>query len=319
MSRCAIILLFSVLAGCGKPVSLEPRLITAAPSSASSAVGLPDALHRSAANAIVLTTYSNSGTGGVAAFTEQGGALAIQFPYVNRPIRLAYDPHDRLVYVLNYAKGSDSFVTAYDVQGNQHALSGGFPNVQYPSGIAYDAHDGFVYVANVPPGKQPTVSAYDEQGTPQRLSGHFASLGPQRDIAFDPNNDFIYVADGKTILAFDEQGNKQKLSGAFLDAASPSSLTFDPHEGALYATQSVQGGTVVVYDEEGRLKKLSPGFGSVDPVAVAYDPDSNLIYVAQAASDRINGRVRIYDEQGTPQPLHGRFGGIAIGDIIVAR
>lgn len=313
MRQATVVVLLALLAGCGRS---EPSGGSVIPQSAAKrAPARPAVL----ANAMLVATYYNSSTGGVAAFTAQGNILTTKFPNVDNPVRVAWDPHDRFIYVLNYAAGNNSFVTAYDVKGNQQPLTGGFPFITKPTGIVYDSHDGLIYISDTPSGKKPTVSAFTEQGKPQRLTGTFGTGAPEQDLTFDPKNDFIYVAEGKTIHAYDEQGVRQTLTGAFLNADTPSTIVHDAHTGGIYAAQSVLGGTVVVYDDEGHLIKQNPGFNLSNPLSVAYDPATNFIYVTIATTGQHGGHVALFDEQGTPQSLSGGFGRLSIGDITVVR
>lgn len=317
--RLSCFVLFTIaLAGCGGSLNSPGTSGALVPTGRTLAQG--GAVRPSVqANALLVATYYNSGTGGVAEFTETGNLLSITFPNVNNPVRIAYDAHNRFIYVLNFAAGTNSFVTAYDAHGVQQSLAGGFPGIASPTGILYDPHNGLIYISNTPPNKSQTVSAFDEAGNPQHLTGYFGSAGAEADITFDPGNNFIYMADGKNILAYNEQGIKQKLAGAFLNAQTPSSLTYDPHNGSIYATQSVKNGTVVVYDQQGHLQRLTPGFATLNPVGVAYDKDNNFIYVAAGTPNQPGGKLRAYDESGNPQTLSGRFDGFAIGDVAVVR
>ncbi len=91
----------------------------------------------------------------ISAYDAQGDAkpLSGAFPNIQQPYDIAYDPHNKLLYVASIASNgiSGSTVRAYDANGNNmtQTLSGGFPSLRHPVALAIDPSTGHIYVADV--------------------------------------------------------------------------------------------------------------------------------------------------------------------------
>ncbi|MBV8491700.1 MAG: hypothetical protein JO199_14335, partial [Candidatus Eremiobacteraeota bacterium] len=121
-------------------------------------------------------------------------SLAGSFNGLDHPYGIAYDPHNKFLYVTN---NDANDVTAYDIQGNQQTLAGSFAVFQSPSGIAYDPLNHWLYVAILLPlDTGAGVFVYDEQGNAQTLPGNpFRRTIQPYGVTYDPFWDGLLVSD----------------------------------------------------------------------------------------------------------------------------
>lgn len=217
----------------------------------------------------------------VVAYTTEGNQVASCGFHVDGSVYGigAFDPVNRLLYVLNFTPSDDPFP---------------------------DGGTGFVL-------------AYDRSGRTVSTSGHFSMPGGQpSSLAVDTQNHRIYITvdpqpgdipGGGDIEEFDENGNPLTTYGSFMDVERPIGITFDPANDELYVVN--RGGfdpikSVTAFDQMGNEVMTSGSFKASNPVAVAFDPSNRLLYVAN-----LDNTIQAFDENGNLVPTPGGFPGIS--------
>jgi hypothetical protein len=184
------------------------------------------------------------GAGSVAAFDEQGNAVALSgtFPGVSSSYALARDPNTDWFYVANCAPAA---VNAFTSQGAAKTLPAAapFPNLTNPDGITFDPNNNWFYVDNcvmgpssTPPGPGGGFTAYDEDGNQHTLPGNPQGIPEGWGITFDPYDNLLYVAaddfgnvSSKKVYTFDERGTAQTLgASAFPGLTWPAQIVVVP-------------------------------------------------------------------------------------------
>jgi hypothetical protein len=187
---------------------------------------------------------TGGGAGSVAAFDEQGNAVALSgtFPGVSSSYALARDSNTDWFYVANCAPPA---VNAYSSQGVAKTLPAAdpFPNVGNADGITFDPNNNWFYVDNCVTGPSSTpagpgggFTAYDEDGNQHTLTGDPQGIPQGWGITFDPYDDLLYVAaddngnvSSQKIYTFDERGTQQTLGGsAFPGLTWPTQIVVVP-------------------------------------------------------------------------------------------
>jgi hypothetical protein len=154
------------------------------------------------------------------------------------------------------------------------------------------------------------IRAFDEQGNAIALSGSWPNLGEPSSIVYDSANAWFYVQTAgaaETVASYGLTGNQIALANAF--AATPVALAADGGANEIFAAthQGTNLDTILAYGEEGNALTLAPGFATTlvasGPNALAYDPDNNHLYFANAAT----GTVQEYDLSGNAVTASGGF------------
>lgn len=280
-----------------------------------SATPVPDSGGSTISQSIPLALYvpwvyatSENGGDSVQVTDELGNVQtpAGSFPNLSSVNEIAYDSHNKLLYVNN---GGTDKITFYDTNGN---FKGSFSGSDQPGGIAFDPHNDLLYVTYF---NTNTVSAYDEEGNLQSTPGGFPNTSYPWGIAYDSADRELIVANiTGGINVYDEQGNQQSASGGFPNATNAYGLAYDPVNSWLYAINQNPAG-VLAYDLTGNQQSLS-GFGGLGgaPSSITYDPHTDWFYVGDCSG--AGTPVRVYSSSGSAEALGGVFAaqvpGIAI-------
>lgn len=275
---------------------------------------------------------ANEASSTISVFTPSGQPIPVasgQFPGLDEPDGLAYDPNTGYIYVTNL--GNDT-VTTYSPDGSEVTNTGAFPlpPTANPEDITFDPTDDEFYINDTNNGQ---ILAFSESGQPISLpSGSFTGLSQPFGVFYDPLDTDIYVADSGTnlVTAYGASGDQIPLSGAFSGLSSPDDFVVDPMNQAMYVTEAegllgtcdVSG--IAEFDLNGNALTPSGGFSTTDcPDSIALVPavDSagqgeELLYVTNI----FGGSVTIYDQEGndvTSEVAPGGFAGLSAPEGII--
>jgi 6-phosphogluconolactonase len=215
----------------------------------------------------------------------------------------------RFAYVVN--GGSDD-VSAYTVDTASGALTAiaasPFAVGHLPDAIAVDPTGSFVYVTNQ---GDATISGFTIDRATGALTAIAGSpfstgLGPTA-IAIDPSSSYVYATagGGGTVSAYAigaGTGVLTPIAGSpYATGISPSSVAISPSEinnSAYVFIANQGGGTISIFALDGSTGTLSLASGSPlttgrGPSAVAIDPSSHFLYVANAATSTISAFAQV--------------------------
>ena len=270
--------------------------------------------------------YADTGEGISGYRIKANGSLA---PLHGSPFKvvggtLTIDPLNRFLYA---AAGSPfgpqtDTVSAYriDANGTLKPVPGSpFPTGSYPISASVDPFGRFVYVADFASAE---ISAYRvlENGSLMPVAGSpFPTIGTPIATVIEPSGRFLYAASfGASKIASFRIGPNGALTPL---SSSPTSvpgafiqdMALDPF-GFLYVAQGESGNNVWGYridNSTGALEEVpgDPSNSGVEAFAVAVDPRSKFVYVANANHLANNGPVSIagYDigPNGALKPVLG--------------
>ena len=302
-----------MLGGCGGGGSTSPSIPPQNPQQQNPAQTPPPA---SVGVTSSVKIYATS-NGKIGVFDEEGHPIAnCPFPNIHEPSKIAFDSHNGKLYITNFssALATQTFITVYDLQGNQIKTTGSFSGA-FPL-IAFDSNNDRVYT--VTEGSHPPqIAAFDEEGNTIPINGNFLDSGQPMDVAFDPFNHQFYVVDslGPDVFVFDEQGNQVPFNAANVPTISTDAITFDTHNHLFYvgSAEPLNGVFVAAFDESGNIVPLTGSFANANAVlALTFDAHNNRLY-----EEDFSGNVHAYDEEGNPIPLSGTFPGV-LGPGLVA-
>lgn len=174
----------------------------------------------------------------------------------------------------------------------------GLGQFDYPRAIASDPRNGFVYVID----KTARVQRFGSDGTPQHAwrMPEWA-LGKPTGITVDDDG-FVWVADTHyhRVIRFDREGNEQMRFGRY--GTGPGEFVYLTDvalgaDGRIYVSEYGGNDRVQVFSSDGEyLFTMLDGGVLSRPQSIAFSPDGQELYVA----DAVNHRIVVVDPEGRP-------------------
>lgn len=198
------------------------------------------------------------------------GSFAGYIPvaYANGSYAAAYDSSNGYIYVTNY---TSDLVAVVNTATN--GLIGEITVGSNPAGVAFDPDDGYIWVANH---GSATVTVIN--GATDKVVTNVAVGGGPTGIAYDPGNGEVYVScfsAGHVYII-----NPATYATVTVAVTSPAGIAVDSQNGYIYVASDLAGNDLVALNPTTNGATLINGLpAGSDPFAVAYDSDTNYIYV----------------------------------------
>lgn len=202
--------------------------------------------------------------------------VATYIPVGTRPVALAYNPVNNLVYVANLVSDNLSVIDAETFAEAIPAL----PTGQDPVGVGINPVNGDIYVAN---SLANSITVYDSSNAfviTIPILGQYPTS-----ITYNPANNTMYAIATNSNTIYRIEPATHTIVGSIVTGNKPYNSFFDSYNSFLYVQNRADNTFTVIRPDNSKIDGLS--FGEQN-IGGAFSPFNNTIYVSDTSNNTIN-------------------------------
>lgn len=194
-----------------------------------------------------------------------------------RPIAIAFNPANNIVYVANLV---DNNVAAIDAETNTVIAASPLPAGSGPIGIGINPANGQVFICN---SVSNTISVYDAG---HNLLTTIINSG-QRPVSatYNPANGFLYVVATNSNEVLKVSPATHTIDAHIAVGSKPYSSFFVPVNQFLYVQNREDNTLTVIRPDNSLVATISVGEQNIGSL---FNPENNSIYITDTPNNRIN-------------------------------
>ncbi|MDO9001010.1 MAG: beta-propeller fold lactonase family protein [Bacteroidota bacterium] len=194
-----------------------------------------------------------------------------------RPVAVAFNPVNLLVYVANLASDNLSVI---DAEALTEILISPLPTGQDPIGVGVDPISGDIYVAN---SLANSITVYDSTNA---LVTTIPAVGQRPvSVTYNPANNSMYAVATDNNFVYQINSLTHTIVGSIVTGNKPYNSFFDSYNGFLYVQNREDNTFTIIRPDNSKIDGLS--FGEQN-IGGAFNSFNNSIYVSDTSNNTIN-------------------------------